>query len=112
MTFVIHLNNRIDSIKVWNWLYTEACTGKGRIDTHLSHLNLKLKAYIINGNDIRAEDDIYTVIPFEGGLVGTSEILFDGSNSILQSEKFIAPPNHLLLYQTIIGETLMTQQNN
>ena len=77
--FVHHLNDRLDGIKVRNWLYTEACTGKGRIDTHFSYLNLKLKAYVIDGNDIRTEDDIFTAMTFEGGLSGTSAILFDGS---------------------------------
>ena len=78
--YIHHLNQKVDGIKVTNWIYTEACTGKGRLDTHFSYLNLKLKAYVIHGNDIRTEEDIYTEMTFENGLAGTTAILFDGSN--------------------------------
>ena len=80
-TIYMHYHNQnIDGIKVTNWLHTEACTGKGRLDDHFSYLNLKLKAHAIHVNEIRAEEDIYTAMTFENGLAGTTAILFDGSN--------------------------------
>ena len=87
--YVHHLNQRFNGVKVLNWTYTEACTGKFRLDTHFSYLNLKLKVYVVDGDNIRTEDNIYTAMTFENGLAGTVAILFDGNSlngSVLNKE--------------------------
>ena len=73
--YIRHLNQKVDGIKVTNWLYTEACTGKDRLDTHFIYLNLKLKAYIIHGNDNCTEEGIYTAMTFKNGLAGTCNFI-------------------------------------
>ena len=53
-------------------------------------MNLKLKSYITNGNDILNEDDVYEALTFEGGIAGSMVILFDGANlkgPVLQNGK-------------------------
>eukprot|EP00957_Ditylum_brightwellii_P186058 14165766-Ditylum_brightwellii.AAC.1 len=54
------------------WIYTEAQTGRGRLDTHFSYLNLVLKAYIEDGNDMVLEEHILSAIAFRGGVTGTT----------------------------------------
>ena len=73
-----NLNTRL-GILIRNWIYTEACTGKDMLDTHFAYLALLLKRYILNGNDISTESDIYKAMADGTGLAGTTAVLLDGS---------------------------------
>ena len=61
------------------WIFTEAQTGKTRLDTHYSFLNEKFKAYVEDDNGILIEDDIVKAISFNGGIDGTTTVLVDSA---------------------------------
>lgn len=48
----VHGLNQQNKLKIRKWMYTEVCTGKGCIDTHLSFVNMKLKSYCIDEHNI------------------------------------------------------------
>lgn len=81
--FIFHLNTEF---KVCNlpviekWIYTEAQTGRGRLDTHFSYLNLIIKSYVEDGNDVVLEEDIVKAMSFRGGVAGMSAILLNLEN--------------------------------
>ena len=56
--FIHHRNLTKLDIKIRNWIYTEACTGKNLLDTHFAFLALLLKLYVLDGHDISNELDI------------------------------------------------------
>ena len=61
----IHLLNRkMEGVQVRNWIYTEACTGENRLDTHFSFVQLKLTAYLLQGKDMTTECDIFQALKF------------------------------------------------
>ena len=62
-------------------MYTEACTGKNRLDSHFSFVNLTLTGYLMDGGNICNEDDIYAALCHQGGIRGSTTILFDGAQS-------------------------------
>ena len=68
------------NLSVRKWIYTEACTGKGRIDTHFAFVNLALMRYVLDGNNITTEDEIYKALSSNDGLACSTTILLDGSN--------------------------------
>ena len=47
------------SIMISLWIFTESGTGKVRLDTHYSLLNIFLKSFIEDGHDITTEEDIF-----------------------------------------------------
>ena len=61
------------------WIFTEAQTGKTRLDTHYSFLNEKFKAYVEDDNGILIEDDIVKSIRSSGGISSTTDVLFDAA---------------------------------
>ena len=79
--YIHHRNlNTRTKIKISNWIYTESCTGKNQFDTHFSFLALLINTYVLNGNNVKTELDIYKAMPHGNGLDGTSAVFFDGSN--------------------------------
>ena len=50
------------------------------MDAHFSFVNLKLKSYIIDGNDVTTEMNVYSALIHQDGLAGSTAILFDGRN--------------------------------
>ena len=76
--FIHHLNAENNTTRIVKWIFTEAQTGHGRIDTHFSYVNIVLKSYVEDGNDIDLEDDIFKALSYQGGLAGTTVVLFDG----------------------------------
>ena len=76
---MILLEQKNPSIQVRNWIYTQVCTGKNRLDTHFSFVKLKLEALVLDGNNILTEVDIYIAMNFERGIVCTFSYMFDGS---------------------------------
>jgi hypothetical protein len=78
--FVYHLNGTSDGPKVRRWIFTEAQTGRGRLDTHFSYLNVVMKSYVEDGNDIDVEEDIFKALSYNGGVAGTTAVLLDASN--------------------------------
>ena len=92
--YIHHRNLRADSsIFCKNWIYTEACTGKNKLDTHFSYLSQKLKNYVIDNNNIKTELDIYKAMSHEKGMAGTTSVLFDGSkfnNTVFVGNNFKA----------------------
>ena len=78
--YIYCLNKRLANIKIKNWVYTEACTGENRLDSHFSFMNLTLSGYLMDGNDILNEDDIYAALCYLCGIRGSTGILFDGEN--------------------------------
>ena len=88
--------------------------GKNLLDTHFSFVNMQLKSYVLDGNDIVTELDIFKALSFGGGLVGTRAILLDGNNlkgPVLQDKKeFKATKTgvretHEIIWNTIPPET-------
>mmetsp|Transcript_21013 Transcript_21013/g.29472 ORF Transcript_21013/g.29472 Transcript_21013/m.29472 type:complete len:980 (-) Transcript_21013:30-2969(-) len=78
--FIYHLNTEArhnDSPLVTRWIFTEAQTGRGRLDTHFSYLNLILKSYVEDGNDVMLEEHILEAMSFRGGIAGTSGVLLN-----------------------------------
>ena len=53
--FLLHLNAVYDGPTIKIWVFTEAKTGQVRLDTHLSYVNLVMKEYVKNYNDIDPE---------------------------------------------------------
>ena len=55
--FIYNLNEDYKEAKqniyISKWIYTEACTGKGRIDTHFAFVNLASVRYVLDGNDVK-----------------------------------------------------------
>ena len=81
--FIFHLNatSRVNELaEISKWVFTEAQTGRGRLDTHFSYINLILKAFVEDGNDIVLEDHIFDALCFRGGISGTNVVLFNCSN--------------------------------
>jgi hypothetical protein len=76
--YIHYLNQQMQGVAVTKWIYTEACTGKNRLDTHFSFVNLKMKAYVLDGNAILTEKDICKAIAHDGGIAGTTAVLFNG----------------------------------
>lgn len=62
------------------WIFTEAQTGRGRLDTHFSYINLVLKAFVEDGNDITLEDHVFEALSFQEGIAGTAVLLYNCSN--------------------------------
>ena len=77
--FIHHLNAENSSVKIKRWIFTEAQTGRGRLDTHYSYVNIVLKSYVEDGHDIDMEEDIFKALSFRDGLAGTTVVLVDGS---------------------------------
>jgi hypothetical protein len=78
----VHDGNALqtNSLQITNWVYTEACTGKNKLDTYFSYVNLQLAGYLTDGNDIKTELDIYMGLCHQKGIAGSSALLFDGTN--------------------------------
>ena len=62
------------------WIFTEAHTGKTRLDTHYSFINKTFQAYVEYDNEILIEDDIVKATSFNGGIFGTTTVLVDAEN--------------------------------
>ena len=82
IVYMHFLNDRLNGIKINNWVYTEACTGKNRLDTHFSYVNMKLKTYMRDNvdNDVMNKRQIFEALCYQGGIAGTTVMLFDGAN--------------------------------
>ena len=81
--FIYHLNTQSTTIGAPNiskWIFTEAQTGRGRLDTHFSYINLVLKSYVEDGNDVVLEDHILEALSFRGRIAGTAVLLYNCSN--------------------------------
>ena len=72
--YMHELNKRLNLIglRITKWIYTEACTGKNRLDTHFSYVNLKLKLHVMDGNNVITEKDICEAISYYEGIAGTT----------------------------------------
>lgn len=80
--FVYHLNGEAASYGGWprisRWLFTEAQTGKGRLDTHFSFVNTVIKSWVEEDNKLDLEEDIYKALSYNQGLAGTTVVLLSG----------------------------------
>ena len=47
--YIYLLNNSMTNLKVKNWVYTEACTGRNYLDSRFSFVNLILTDYLMEG---------------------------------------------------------------
>lgn len=65
--------------KLVKWIVTEAQTGRGRLDTHFSYVNIVLPSYVENGFDKNLEDDIANTIAHRGGIACTFFVLVNAS---------------------------------
>ena len=75
---VFNMNTRLhneEKLVLSRWVFTEAQTGKTRLDTHYSFLNKNYQAYVDDDNDILIEDDIMKSIIFNGGISGNTAVL-------------------------------------
>jgi hypothetical protein len=79
IAYMHHLNKELADIglKVIQWTYTEAQTGKGRLDSHFSFVNILFHSYAKGGHDIRTEQQIYDALCHNGGLMGSTAALVD-----------------------------------
>ena len=59
------------------WLYTEVCRGKNEEDSHFSFINLTFHSFIIDGNDIMTERDIFSALQHNWGITGSHVLLID-----------------------------------
>lgn len=75
--FIYHLNAIPDLPKIKRWIFTEAQTGRGRLDTHFSYLNVVMKSYVEDGNDIDLEEDIFKAMSYHGEVARTTVVLLD-----------------------------------
>lgn len=76
--FIFHLNTEMESkVQIVKWIYTEAQTGRGRLDTNFSYVNVVLKSYVEDGFDIDIEDDIAKDIAHRNEIGGTTSVLLD-----------------------------------
>ena len=81
--FIFNINTRLDderNVVLRRWIFTEAQTGKTRLETHYSFLNKKIQAYVENDNEILIEDDIVKGISFNGGIYGTTAVIVNADN--------------------------------
>jgi hypothetical protein len=79
--FLYHLNKKLPTgVKISRWLYYEAQTGRGRLDTHFSYLNRVFHSYVVDNNNIVVEEDIYSALQYRGGVAGTTVLLLNGNN--------------------------------
>ena len=62
------------------WIFTEVQTGKTRLDTLYSFLNIKFQVYVEDNNGILIEDDIVKGISFNGGISRTAAVIVDAAN--------------------------------
>jgi len=72
--FTNHLNTKSRTTGapiISKWVFTEAQTGRGRLETHFSYIKSELKAFVEDGSDIVLEDDILEALSFRGGIAGT-----------------------------------------
>ena len=53
--YIHTVNQRLAGIKIRKWVYTEACTGKNRLNSHFSFINLLLTAFSNDHNGIYLE---------------------------------------------------------
>merc|ERR1712043_6403 len=65
---------------VARWIFTEAQTGQGRLDTHFSYLNLILKSFVEDGNAAMPDEHILAALSFRGGVAGTTGMLLNCEN--------------------------------
>src|SRR4051794_21419167 len=72
--FIFNFNRASPDVKIIKWIYTEAQTGKGRLDTHFSYINTLFKSYVADDNNISTETEIMNAMQFSGGIAGTSVI--------------------------------------
>ena len=87
---IYQLNKEYNNLEIIKWVYTEACTGKNRLDVHYSYLNLILHKYVFNCNDIITERDVYSAISHQNSIAGTTTMLLDGSSlegSVMEKNK-------------------------
>ena len=59
------------------WIFIEAQTGRGQLDSHFSYVNLVLKSYVEDGNIVLLEEVIFKAMSFNGGIAGTSAVLIN-----------------------------------
>jgi hypothetical protein len=76
-----HLNKKFEGeelgFRLERWLFTEACTGKDEEDTHFSFVSTILTGYMLEGNNIDTEADIFKALQFQGGLAGSHTLFMD-----------------------------------
>jgi hypothetical protein len=75
--FIFHMNTKLRAdgkAMLTRWLFTEAQTGKTRLDAHFSFMKNRFQAYVEDGNDILIEEDIFNALSFNGGLAGTTVV--------------------------------------
>ena len=75
---VHHLIQQMQGITVTKWTCPEASAGKNGLYTHLSFVNMKLKSHVMKGNNFITDEGMRDDISFQGGISGTTSILFDG----------------------------------
>ena len=82
------LKDKHGEYKVTRWINMEAYTGKDFIDTHFSFINRRLEAYVLAGNNVTTQQEIYQALSWKNGLAGTSVFVLDFSGlSSLPSTK-------------------------
>lgn len=80
--FIYHLNAQsiiYGSPVILTWIFIEAQTRRGWLDTHFSYFKLILKAFVVDRNDILLEDDIVHDLSFRAGIARTTTVLLDSA---------------------------------
>ena len=66
--FIYNLNKKAIHDKtmplISKWIFTEAQTGRGRLDTHFSFVNLHMHSYVGFSTNITTENDIFKATQF------------------------------------------------
>ena len=82
--FIHHINKDIkcegeSNLQVTRWIFIEAQTGSGCLDTHFSYLNFKFNIYAEDGNDMTTPENVFQAMVHSGGVSGTTPVLLDAS---------------------------------
>ena len=84
LSFIFNMNikNILEKLPIISrWIFSEAQTGKTRLDSHFSYVNLQLSKYVNSNNKIDEPLDIYKAFQFATGITNTACVLVDIKNS-------------------------------
>jgi hypothetical protein len=64
IAYIQHLSKELEGLglTVVKWIYIEAHTGKGQLDTHFAFVDTVFQSYIESGKEIRTEQQIHDAL--------------------------------------------------
>lgn len=68
------------SLKITRWIFTEAETSQGQLDTCFSNFNVILNAFVEDGSDTIFEEHILEALSFQEEVASMKEVVFYMTN--------------------------------